>query len=70
MACSRIFPCAGLAALALAPANLSGSSETTGTTPAAYAWACEGMAADEPATSAMLLGGALILMIAGRRRRY
>jgi hypothetical protein len=70
MAFSRIFPCAGLAALALAPANLSGSSEAEGTAPVAYAAAVEGMAAGEPATSAVLLGGALILMIAGRRRRY
>ncbi|GEM_PF-4966352 len=69
MTCFRIFLCAGLAALALAPANLTGSPEVAGPRPVAYGAAHEAMAADEPVTSAMLLGGAFILMIAGRRRR-
>lgn len=70
MACFRICLFSGLAALALVPANLAVSLEAPRTAPVADASAYEGMAADEPATSAVLLGGALILMIAGRRRRY
>lgn len=69
MAYVRIFLCAGLAALVLAPANLASLPEAAGPHPVAYAASDEAMAADAPVTSAMLLGGAFILMIAGRRRR-
>jgi len=70
MACFRIFLCAGLAALSLAPANLVSLSGTAGLPSAGLAALYDEKAADEPATSIMLLGGAALLMFAGRRRRY
>jgi len=70
MAIYRIVLCAGLAALTLAPANLTSASAPATLSPVALAAACPEVAAGEPVTSAMLLGGACILMIAGRRRRY
>lgn len=70
MACFRIFLCAGLAALTLVPANLAALSGTAGLPSAGLAASYDEKAADEPATSVMLLGGAALLMLAGRRRRY
>ncbi len=70
MACFRIFLCAGLAALSLAPANLATPSGAAGLPSAGLTASDERRAADEPATSVMLLGGAALLMFAGRRRRY
>lgn len=67
MACFRIFLCAGLTVLALAPANLA--HPPVGLHPVALAIVQDSPPPDEPATAAMLLGGAVILMVAGRRRR-
>jgi len=69
MACFRIFLCSGLAALALVPANLAGVSWPAGLHLDVFAAVQDRAVADESVTSAMLLGGAVILMVAGRRRR-
>lgn len=69
MTCFRIVLAASLAILALTPANLANVSWPAGLHLVALAAVPDGTGVDEPATSAMLLGGALILMIAGRCRR-
>ena len=68
MPCFRIVLSSTLAMLVLVPANLASAHRPAGLHPMKFAAARETTPAEEPATSAMLLGGAALLMIAGRRR--